>query len=126
MPMRARSFSSPDDLVTFVNDVQEVTVAALSAAGLGYTALDVLTVVGGVYTKPAKIRVDTVDGSGLITGSTLIEAGEYLSAPTNPASVRGGTGSGATFNLTLADLLVQADIVEIKPMSGRWLLNYWV
>ena len=124
--MKARSFSSPDELVTFVNDVQEVTVAAIAAAGIDYTALDVLTVLGGNYVRPAKIRVDTVGGTGDITGSTLIEAGEYLAAPVSPVDVRGGTGSGATFNLTLADLLVQADIVDIKAIVGRWLLNYWV
>lgn len=126
MPVRTRSFVSPDELVGFVNDVQNVTVAALAAAGVDYTALDVLIVSGGVYTKPAKIRVDTVGGTGDITGSTIIDDGEYSTAPGNPVSVTGGTGSGATFNLTLAALLAQADVGTITARAGRWVLNYWV
>ena len=126
MPVKARSFSSADELVRFVSDAQEVSAAAIAVAGTGYTALDELLVASGLYTRPTKIRVDTVGGTGNITGVTVIGAGEYLLVPANPVDVIGGTGSAATFNLTSGDLLVKADVQEIKAVNGLWLLNYWV
>ena len=126
MPMKTRAFPSPRELVDFVNDAEEVTVAAIAGGGSGYTALDVLTVVGGDYLAPARIRVDSVGGSNAVTAVTVLDKGEYTSAPTNPVSVTGGTGSGATFNLTLAALLVKADIEEIKKRARQWFLSYWV
>jgi hypothetical protein len=126
MPMKTRAFPSPRELVDFVNDAEEVTVAAIATGGSGYTALDVLTVVGGEYLAPARIRVDTVGGSNAVTAVTVIDKGEYTSAPANPVAVSGGTGNGATFNLTLAALLAKADVGEIKTRSRQWFLNYWV
>lgn len=126
MVMKARAFPSPNELVRFVNDAQEVTNAAVAVGGSGYTVLDVLTVVGGSYMKPARLRVDSVGGSNAVTGVTVIDPGEYLSAPSNPVSITGGTGTGATFNLTLAALLARADVGEIKSRSGQWFLHYWV
>jgi len=126
MAMKTRAFPSPHELVQFVNDAQEVTNAAVAVGGSGYTVLDVLTVVGGSYKRPTKLRVDSVGGSNAVTAVTIIDSGEYLSAPTNPVSVTGGTGAGATFNLTLAALLAKADVGEIKSRSGQWFLSYWV
>jgi len=126
MAMKTKAFPSPRELVQFVNDAQEVTNAVIAAGGSGYTALDVLTVVGGSYTKPARLRVDTVGGSNAVTAVTVIDPGEYLSPPANPVPVTGGTGAGATFNLTLVALLAKADVGEIKSRSGQWFLNYWV
>ena len=125
MPIKARAFSSPDELVGFVNDAQKVTAAAIVGAGIDYGALDVLTVVD-LYERPAKIRVDSVGGAGDVTGVTVIDGGEYLQAPVNPVSITGGAGSGATFNLTLGALLTKADVGEISERSHQWFLNYWV
>jgi hypothetical protein len=69
----------------------------LLAAGTGYTANDVLTVVGGTGTA-ATIRVDSVNG-GVITGYTRLTWGDYSALPTSPVSVTGGSGSNATFTL---------------------------
>lgn len=126
MPVKTRAFSSPDDLVEFVNGVQKVTAAAIVGAGIDYTQLDVLVVAGGDPFAPTRIRVDTVGGTGNITGVTVVEQGEFRSVPSNPASVTGGTGSGATFNLTSSALLVKADVGKITERSHQWFLNYWV
>ncbi len=76
-----------------------ITTVTLAGGGTGYTALDVLTVVqaGGAG---GTIRVDTVDGSGVILTFTVTSGGtSYYVA--NSLSVTGGTGSAATFNITV-------------------------
>jgi hypothetical protein len=73
--------------------------ATVQAGGTGYTVGDVLTVVGGTpVVGAATLTVATVS-AGVITGVTVTNFGSYVTTPTNPVSVTGGTGSGATFNL---------------------------
>ena len=81
-----------------------VNTVAVSSGGTGYTAGDVLTVSDGTV-APAQlstqVTVSTVS-AGVITAVTVSRFGTYSVLPTNPASVTGGTGSGATFNFTYA------------------------
>ena len=79
-------------------DAEAVTVA-VAAGGTGYTVGDTLTVVGGLGQIDTELTVSTIS-SGVITGVTISNAGQYATAPSNPVSVTGGTGSAATFNLT--------------------------
>jgi hypothetical protein len=72
---------------------------SLASGGTGYTVGDVLTVVGGTTTFASQATVTTVS-SGVITGITTSASGEYSVMPSSPASVTGGTGSGATLNLS--------------------------
>jgi hypothetical protein len=72
--------------------------ATIVSGGTGYTAGDVLTVTGGT-TGSTQLTVSTVS-SGVITAVTITLNAGYSAIPTNPVSVTGGTGSGATFNLT--------------------------
>jgi hypothetical protein len=76
------------------------TDAAIDGGGTGYTAGDVLTVVGGTGTILAELTVETVGGGGEITDVSISNAGLYGVAPANPVSVTGGTGAGATFAVT--------------------------
>jgi hypothetical protein len=76
------------------------TAAAIDTASTGYTAGDVLTVTGGTGTIAVELTVDTVGGSGEVTGVSISNAGTYASIPANPVSVTGGTGSGAEFDIT--------------------------
>lgn len=87
--------------VTAVYEVWKlgVSAAAINAGGTGYTVSDVLTVVGGDGTA-ATLTVTSVSG-GVIDGISVTTAGSYKTLPTNPVSVTGGTGSNATFNLTV-------------------------
>lgn len=78
-----------------IQTVGAVTVAAIAAAGTLYTAGDVLTL---STTGGAQVTVDTVDGGGAILTF-------HISAPGNNAVVgvvgtAGGTGAGATFDIT--------------------------
>ena len=77
----------------------EAVTAAVAAGGTGYTVGNTLTVVGGLGQIDTELTVSTIS-SGVITGVTISNAGQYATAPSNPVSVTGGTGSAATFNLT--------------------------
>jgi hypothetical protein len=87
--------------------------ANLSATGSGYSANDVLTLVGGTFSQAAQITVYAVDGSGHITAWYTSREGTYTVAPTS-FTVTGGTGSGATFNLP------QWDVDYSAPYPALW------
>jgi hypothetical protein len=77
-------------------------VIQLAALGNGYSKGDILTLVGGTYTRPAKFEVGEVFGTGLINGGlncVLLDGGSYTVVPaagsTATISCSGGTGSGA-------------------------------
>lgn len=72
----------------------------IAGGGTGYTAGDILTLVGGTKTTAATIKVMAVS-SGVITSARVETAGvAYTVNPGNPVSVTGGTGTGATFTCT--------------------------
>jgi hypothetical protein len=76
------------------------SAATIAGGGTGYTVGNVLTVVGGTPAgSSATLTVATVS-SGVITSVTPTNFGQYTALPTNPVSVTGGSGSGATLNLT--------------------------
>ena len=79
-------------------DIQ-IGLASLSSAGSGYAVGDILTFAGGTFNTAGSLKVATVNGSGAITGINLNTTGDYTAAPTNPVSVTGGYGTGATFTL---------------------------
>lgn len=73
--------------------------ATVASGGTGYTVGNTLTITGGTGTA-ATLTVTTVS-SGVITGVSVLSAGNYsVFPPTDPVSVTGGSGTGATFNLT--------------------------
>lgn len=74
--------------------------ASIVSGGTGYSVNDVLTISGGTFTSAGYLTVTSVSG-GIVTGVSIGGGyGAYTVAPTNPVSVTGGTGAGATFNLT--------------------------
>ena len=74
--------------------------ATVASGGTGYTNGDVLTVVGGTNPGTAATLTVTAVSSGAITAVSSTNFAQYTALPTNPVSVTGGTGSGATLNLT--------------------------
>lgn len=72
----------------------------ITAGGTGYVSGESLTVTGGAFAAPARLRITGVDGSGAITSVAVTTPGVYTTTPSNPASVTGGSGTGATFTLT--------------------------
>jgi hypothetical protein len=90
------------------------TNPVITSGGTGYTVNDVLTVTGGTSTTTAQLTVTTVSG-GVITGVSILNAGVYSVAPSNPASVTGGTGSSASFTL---DWVVRTTFTITNAGSG--------
>lgn len=125
MALRSLSFDSAADLQAFAASAKEVLSAAVVVGGTLYTLNDILTVVGGVGEFVAKLKVTGV-AVGVITTVSVEEEGAYTTAPTNPVSVTGGTGLGATFNLTLGNAALQTDILSVEIVDRRWYLLYWV
>ena len=75
------------------------TGSTVVSGGTGYAIGNTLTVVGGTSTGPAATLIVTGVSSGVITSATPLNSGQYTALPTNPVTVTGGNGSGATFNL---------------------------
>lgn len=115
----------------FADLVTAATVTA-GQAGSGYAVNDIVEVLGGTSTSKAKLKVTGVSGGAVTTLAVFEGGGAYSSRPANGASTdsaigtgtgtglqvdltwsgligttgiaaTGGTGTGATFNLTLAD-----------------------
>ena len=78
-----------------------VIAATLTAAGSSYAAGNVLTTgtTGGTATQATLITVDSVTSTGAIVDFHVSMTGVYSVYPTNPVSVTGGGGTGATFTL---------------------------
>jgi hypothetical protein len=80
-----------------------------ASTGAKYSVGDILTVVGGTFTKAAQLKVTTVDNAnGNLTGVpgsiiqvALITGGSYTAGaePGPTVTVSGGSGSGANFTL---------------------------
>jgi hypothetical protein len=76
-----------------------VVSATLGAGGTNYQVNDVLTISGGTFATAAQLLVTAVNSTGVITGFSIFIPGDYTAMPANPASVTGGSGTTATFNL---------------------------
>ena len=74
----------------------------ISSGGTGYAVGDVLTVAGGTSTAAAQVEVTSV-AAGVIDGLRVHNSGAYSANPASPNSATGGTGSGASLTLTMAD-----------------------
>ena len=127
MALRTLNFANPRGLVSFANAAQEVLSAAVAVGGggSGYQLDDILYVVGGEFLLQARLKV-TAEVGNVITGVSVDVEGAYPSVPSNPVSVVGGSGIGATFNITWGPAVQQADICRIEPVEGRWYLTYEV
>ena len=74
--------------------------ATVAGGGTGYTVGDVLTVVGGTPVSGTSTYTVSTVSAGVITAVTATAANAYTALPSNPVAVTGGTGTGATLNLT--------------------------
>lgn len=91
--------------------------ATISSGGTGYTAGDILEIDGGTGVS-AKLRVSIVS-SGVITQALILNRGEYTVLPAlTGATVTGGTGTGATFDLTLGASNIQQTAANFSTTGG--------
>lgn len=92
-----------------------LSAVTIAGGGAGYTVGDILNVSGGTGT-PATLQVTSVVG-GTIDGVIVLTPGLYTVQPASPAGVTGGTGAGATFNLTF--ILNALNAIRIKKTQAH-------
>lgn len=78
-----------------------VISGTIAAAGSGYNQFETVSVTSGTG-QPATFVILTVGGSGEITSIDLLHRGNYLVNPSTPSGLTGGSGTGATINVTMA------------------------
>lgn len=102
-----------------VADSSQVTPVT---AGTGYTNGDQLTVVDGCATSTVLTALVT---TGAVTGYVITPAnrGSCAAVPANPLAVTGGTGTGATFNLSYFALASQIQNAGANGNEGNNFLN---
>ena len=106
MPHQKGTASDYRNLLLKVDDFitnKHIATAVVNAGGTGYVVGDIITVAGGtvVNSMPATLEVTAVSG-GVITALHINSSGAYSAAPTiSGNAVTGGTGSGATVDLTI-------------------------
>lgn len=90
----------------------QLTAAAINVAGTGYTVGDVLAITetGGTSSEAVVLTVASITGgggTGPIATFTITTAGKYSVAPTTTTgnTLIGGTGTGATVDLTFAAIV---------------------
>lgn len=98
------------DALSHANLPQQIGTAAVNNGGTSgaYIVGDQLTISGGTGTA-AVLEVTAVSG-GHVTGVKIVNAGAYTAAPTlSGCATTGGSGAGATFDLTMAGGLRAVD-----------------
>lgn len=101
-----------------LSNLKLITIDSVVAGGTGYTAGDVLTLVGGTFSAAATITVLTVLAGAVVTAEVTTE-GRYSVAPSDPVGVTGGTGGDdATFNLTF-DNVVTFRVGDLLLSAGE-------
>lgn len=93
----------------------EVTADSVAVAGTGYSVDDTLTIAGGTFTTPLIVKVISIGVSGEVVTFVKESKGVYSVAPSSPATTTGGTGTGATFNITTATPAV--DIIPYEDYA---------
>lgn len=85
--------------------VSEMTLNGYGSTftGSGYAVNDILSYTGGTAAPSGTLtfKVTSVNGSGLITGLTYHSGGFYYTTPSDPVTLTGGSGTGATVSGTV-------------------------
>ena len=87
-----------------------VATVAINAAGTGYAAGDIVRLTTGTFTEFCKVKVDTVSGSAAATVSVYETGGAYSAIPTATGgatdnSIGTGSGTGLTIDTTMTGLI---------------------
>jgi lysophospholipase L1-like esterase len=102
------------------------SITSVAAGGTGYALNDVLTLTGG---GGLTVKVTSLGASNAVATASIVTVGAATSAPGNPLSSTGGTGSGATFNIawtnvsssypTIGGVVWTPDYIEYLCPSGN-------
>jgi len=110
-----------DKLDQFLTN-RHVATVVIDSPGAGYSTGDQLTVAGGTVVGGmiARLEVTSIGATGDITGIRVFDAGAYSAdPPTSGNLATGGTGSGASFSLTVADTGWLNRIRNISSATSR-------
>ena len=103
----------------------QISQALTVNSGLGYTMNDILTLQGGQYVTPAKLKVTGVSALGAITQISVQEPGSYVVAPVLAVlPVSGGSGIQATVTVRWSGSTIKFSIAPGVPLQPR--PNVWV
>lgn len=112
------------DGATISINTWKIYAVRLNNKGTGYTAGDTLYAVGGTYSSPFAITVNTVNGSGVIVTytQTPVSSGLYTDPRGAGTSFTGGTGTGAaiTDDFPAGFRLAWSDDVEISNRGSGY------
>lgn len=97
----ATNYLTLSDALVAAATGNSLTTVTINSGGTGYTAGDILSVVGGTSSITATVEVVTVS-SGIITAVRIANQGVYTANASTPNSATGGTGSGASLVLTFS------------------------
>ncbi len=132
--------SFPDEVrssvVTFTTAIrthpvmEELTIVNLNAAGSGYQVGDLvgITETGADVKTHAVIEVLTVDGGNGIATFAVNDPGGYPTPPTTLVgnAATGGTGSGATFDLTFSTVTYDPEGLIFELGSSTSGIAAWI
>lgn len=109
--------------------------ATIVSGGSGYVVNDTPTSSGGTATSPIHFLVSSVSG-GAITAMTGVTTngnglGAYTVLPTNPVSLTGGTGTGATINVQWTNATLNginvgqtvSDQITVPSFNPNWVVQ---
>lgn len=102
--------------ITYTGSI--LTAYSLASGGTGYTAGDLLCAAGGTYDQQTCVKVLTVNGGGTILTMGLDRHGDYTVLPASPNSFTGGTGTGASINVTY-----DTGPILVTPTGSCWYGN---
>lgn len=89
----------------YVDGGGHIASGVIAAAGSGYVAGNVLSVVDGANGIAGQFTVSTVDGSGGVTGITLLNGGGTYTTGTKTTTALTGVGTGCTITLTISSVI---------------------
>jgi len=91
------------------------SVAVNDGGTATYLVGDILTAIGGTFSRAATFRVTTVS-TGVITGAELADPGDYTVDPSLTANaVTGGGGTGALMDITMG-----TELTELPALLARF------
>jgi hypothetical protein len=117
--------TAPAETFTQPTTISKVTIAN---GGTGYHVGDSLLIPGGTLTNEniaGTATVQSVNGTGVITEVTVGIGGLYFTNPSNTVTPTGGSGSGASLNLTFKNATVNLAVCQKTGWKGVQARRYW-
>lgn len=102
-----------------VYSAQGINSPSLVNQGTGYKVGEVMTLVGGITERPAKVRVEETFATIAVRVS-LLDAGKYMTFPSSPAATVGGGNGNATIAFTAGSAITHGQdlVIDCPELFG--------